>query len=36
MCLLSASEARVGGRALDINGNAFAIIPNFLRTANPI
>lgn len=29
MRLLSASEARVGGRALDINGNAFAIVPNF-------
>lgn len=29
MCLLSASEARVGGRTLAMDGNAFAIIPNF-------
>lgn len=29
MCLLSASEARVGGRTLDMDINAFAIIPNF-------
>lgn len=29
MCLLSASEARVGGRTLAMDGKAFAIIPNF-------
>lgn len=29
MCLLSASEARVGGRTLDTDGDAFAVIPNF-------
>lgn len=29
MCLLSASEARVEGRTLDMDGNAFTIIPNF-------
>lgn len=29
MCLLSASEARIEGRTLAMDGNAFAIIPNF-------